>query len=348
MTTSELMTIGAFARATGLTPGSLRFYADSSLLPPAWVDESTGYRYYAPEQVEQAVTIRRLREIDMPLDKVSRVLAGDTTHIDEHVNTLVDDAHRARQAAAHIRAALHIEKGTTMMTLNGPVFANAVEQILTATAHDPDHPVLAGVYLEAQDDILTLTATDRFRLSTRTMQVAQEFSSTWSALIDGDDLRSALTAVRQQHRVNLSIGPSGVDFQPADRHCRTLQEEFPDYRSMLNSLPAVSTRVVLSKTALQRSIENQENKYLTVAVGEDRVRVSAPGSTVHSDIEATITGAPVDLAFEVTTLYPAVASALGPDVMIDISGTDMPVVVRSADNGDLTTLAMPVDAKAFR
>ena len=69
---------------------------------------------------------------------------------------------------------------------------------------------------------------------------------------------------------------------------------------------------------------------------------------MHSDIEATITGAPVDLAFEVTTLYPAVASALGPDVMIDISGTDMPVVVRSADNGDLTTLAMPVDAKAFR
>ena len=348
MTTSELMAIGAFARATGLTPGSLRFYADSSLLLPAWVDESTGYRYYAPEQVAQAVTIRRLREIDMPLDKVARVLAGDTARIDEHVNILFDDAHRARQAAGDIRAALHPEKGKTMMTVNGPIFANAVEQILTATAHDPDHPVLAGVYLEAQDDVLTLTATDRFRLSTRTIKVGQQVSSTWSVLVDGDDLRSALTAVRQQHRVNLSIGPSGVDFQPSGRHCRTLQEEFPNYRSMLDSLPEVTTRVVLSKAALQKSIENQENKYLTVAVGVDCVRVSAPGSTVYSDIEATTTGEPIDLAFAVTTLYPAVASALGPDVMIDISGPDMPVVVRSADNGDLTTLAMPVDPKTFQ
>ncbi|MBY8852436.1 MerR family DNA-binding transcriptional regulator, partial [Saccharothrix sp. MB29] len=42
----ELLTIGAFARSSGLTAGALRFYADSGLLPPASVDDSSGYRYY--------------------------------------------------------------------------------------------------------------------------------------------------------------------------------------------------------------------------------------------------------------------------------------------------------------
>ena len=33
---------------------------------------------------------------------------------------------------------------------------------------------------------------------------------------------------------------------------------------------------------------------------------------------------------------------VGPEVMLDIAGAAQPVVVRSADNGDLTTLVMPV------
>ncbi|WP_222634880.1 MULTISPECIES: MerR family transcriptional regulator [unclassified Rhodococcus (in: high G+C Gram-positive bacteria)] len=42
MTDTELMTIGVFANTTGLTPGALRFYADSGVLTPAEVDEFSG------------------------------------------------------------------------------------------------------------------------------------------------------------------------------------------------------------------------------------------------------------------------------------------------------------------
>ncbi|MGV9749492.1 MerR family transcriptional regulator [Nocardia farcinica] len=45
-----LLTIGAVARASGLTASALRFYGDCGLLAPAVVDEVTGYRYYTPEQ----------------------------------------------------------------------------------------------------------------------------------------------------------------------------------------------------------------------------------------------------------------------------------------------------------
>lgn len=45
--------------------------------------------------------------------------------------------------------------------------------------------------------------------------------------------------------------------------------------------------------------------------------------------------------FAVTTLYPAVATAVGPEVMLDLIAPDQPVLIRSADDGDLSTLAMP-------
>lgn len=347
MTTSELMTIGAFARATGLTAGALRFYADSSLLLPARIDDYTGYRYYAHDQVEQATTIRRLREFEMPLDKIALVLAGDLSHIDRHVTNLIAQAQRARRSAAQVRGAFHTEKEPIMIAVNGPVFADAVEQILTATAHHPEHPVLGGVCVEASDDSLTLTATDRFRLSTRTVVVAQSNPSPWTAVVDGDDLRAAMPEVRQRHRVEVNVDNSGLVFLPGDRHCRTMAEEFPDYRTMLDSLPAVTTRVVVSKNAVQKSIEDQMGEHLVLRAERGHVQIKSLASAEPVEIPASVTGPNVEIAFAMTTLYPAISSAVGPEIMIDISDPHMPVVVRSADNGDLTTLAMPVDPKGL-
>ncbi|GAB2904611.1 hypothetical protein GCM10022245_45230 [Streptomyces mayteni] len=49
-----LLTIGAFAMASRLSPKALRLYDELGLLPPARVDPVTGYRRYAPEQLDQA------------------------------------------------------------------------------------------------------------------------------------------------------------------------------------------------------------------------------------------------------------------------------------------------------
>ena len=50
----DLLTIGAFAKRSRLSPRALRIYDELGLLPPVVVDPQTGYRYYQPEQVEKA------------------------------------------------------------------------------------------------------------------------------------------------------------------------------------------------------------------------------------------------------------------------------------------------------
>ncbi len=44
----ELMTSGAFARASGLSRKALRLYDELGLLPPARVDPASQYRFYSP------------------------------------------------------------------------------------------------------------------------------------------------------------------------------------------------------------------------------------------------------------------------------------------------------------
>jgi len=75
-TMSERLSIGEFARATGLTPKALRLYDDLGLVMPASVDPLNGYRWYAEDQVEQARLVASLRLIGMPLARIAAVLAG--------------------------------------------------------------------------------------------------------------------------------------------------------------------------------------------------------------------------------------------------------------------------------
>ncbi|MEU8782158.1 MerR family transcriptional regulator [Streptomyces sp. NPDC048637] len=70
---SALLTIGAFARASRLSPKALRLYDHLGLLPPDHVDPHSGYRHYAPAQLERARLVAWLRRLGMPLARIREV-----------------------------------------------------------------------------------------------------------------------------------------------------------------------------------------------------------------------------------------------------------------------------------
>jgi PPM family protein phosphatase len=72
--TVKLLTIGEFARAARLSPKALRLYDELGLLRPFRVDEWSGYRYYAPSQLERARLVAWLRRLGMPLAQIGAVV----------------------------------------------------------------------------------------------------------------------------------------------------------------------------------------------------------------------------------------------------------------------------------
>jgi DNA-binding transcriptional MerR regulator len=69
----ELMTIGAFAERTRLSPKALRLYDRLGLLPPARTDPVSGYRFYGEDQVAGARLVALLRHLGMPLPLIADV-----------------------------------------------------------------------------------------------------------------------------------------------------------------------------------------------------------------------------------------------------------------------------------
>jgi DNA-binding transcriptional MerR regulator len=74
--TNQLLTIGGFSAASRLSQKALRLYDRHGLLHPAYTDPESGYRYYRTAQLRTAKLILLMRQTNMPLAKIQRLLAG--------------------------------------------------------------------------------------------------------------------------------------------------------------------------------------------------------------------------------------------------------------------------------
>lgn len=99
----DQMSIGEFARRSRLSAKALRLYGELGLLPPARVDEDSGYRFYEPGQLEQARLIASLRQLEVPLAEIKAILPLEPVKAADRVRKLwaaTDAKHTARRALA--------------------------------------------------------------------------------------------------------------------------------------------------------------------------------------------------------------------------------------------------------
>jgi DNA-binding transcriptional MerR regulator len=97
------ISIGEFARRSRLSLKALRLYDERGVLVPSRVDQASGYRYYDPDQLDQARLVVMLRQLQLPLAAIKELLACDpadaATRVAEHWRD-AEAAHDARRELA--------------------------------------------------------------------------------------------------------------------------------------------------------------------------------------------------------------------------------------------------------
>ena len=132
------LTIGEFARLTHLSVRTLRRYHEAGLLEPASVDAVNGYRYYAADQIPAAQVIHRLRELDVPLAEVSRILSTDSAReraqlISGHLHRLEAELDRTRAAVSSLRQLLSPDR--TVLDVQVQTVPARTVAAVSATVH---------------------------------------------------------------------------------------------------------------------------------------------------------------------------------------------------------------------
>jgi DNA-binding transcriptional MerR regulator/predicted enzyme related to lactoylglutathione lyase len=192
----DLMEIGRFATASGLSVDALRHYDDVGLLTPASVDPRTSYRRYSTDQLRDARVICNLRGIDLPVDEVRQVLTahdpGATREVlERHRRRLADRAGLLERMLA--TSETYVESG---VPLPAPGSCRVVQVMLSTRDRDESvrfYTEAFGLEFDADFSSFVLGAfhTDSFFLLTVENWLDEATPSAFGLLVDDVDARHA-------------------------------------------------------------------------------------------------------------------------------------------------------------
>jgi DNA-binding transcriptional MerR regulator len=88
MKKENLLSIGALSKQTGVHIKSLRYYDSLGILRPAYVDPSSGYRYYSLQQIPVVDAIQLCVDLDIPLKHFTDYYLDSSSQI--HYSKLIE------------------------------------------------------------------------------------------------------------------------------------------------------------------------------------------------------------------------------------------------------------------
>ena len=339
------LTIGEFARQSGLSVSALRFYDSAGLLLPAETDVVNGYRRYEPAQLAKARLIRDLRRLEMPLasiqtflDAVPAVAAG---MLDEHLGQLDERVRDAKRVAEAIRSVIAKEEPLMTMTVDGAELRRALDQVLPAAGADPERPTLFTVLVEARDGSLRLVATDSYRLAVRDLVAQAGHDTTFRTLVAAAGLARIRPALEVADRIE--VGPDDTKLRlgmaDGDVELPTVPAEFPAYETFFGSDPDASV-LTIQRTDLLRGLEQAPVSDCV------RLELSTAGSRIVDDppiaLAGDYEGEAMLVGLNPNYLRYAAESALGPDLRIELTTPTRPVLIKSATDSSFICMVMPI------
>ena len=218
----RLLTIGAFARASRLSPKALRLYDELGLLRPAEVDPASGYRFYAPAQLERARLVAWLRALGMPLARIRMVCDAEPVTASDEV-------------------AAYWAQVVAETAMRADLAAFLVDYLSGKATAMSDARTILGIRFAAQSDIglVRVRNEDRAYAGTRVLAVADGLGGH-----SGGDQASAaaieaLTALEQDGSPADPLAALSQAVGQAGEKLRSLVESEPELEGLGTTLTAL-------------------------------------------------------------------------------------------------------------
>ncbi len=235
-----------------------------------------------------------------------------------------------------------------------------IQQVAFAASTDEARPILTGVLVDVEDNQITLSAADGFRLSIRHAELSSPVPGAMRAVIparaltelarisaDGDQV---ITMVLPENRGQVIFG-----MENAELASQLIEGSFPDLQQLVPA--SYNTRAVLStsqflKACKQAEIFAREGSHIAriniLNGGEQepgQVEISGQSDETgfnQTVVDATIEGDPQLIAFNVRFLREVLDVIKTPNVALETTSGNSPGVIRPVGEDNFLHVIMPM------
>jgi DNA polymerase III subunit beta len=246
------------------------------------------------------------------------------------------------------------------ISLEPETLREMIEQVTFSAATDESRPVLTGVVAKFDKDKVTFAAADGFRLSVRHATLSAPVDPPITVIIPAKALQEVgRVSGDQEDPIEMAVteNKSQVLFKLTNIEIvsQLIDGVFPDFTRIIPESHA--TRTVVNTAELQNAVK-ASSVFAREAMNTVRVQIAPAGEmgagkmtmTATSaesgdnvgDIDATVDGEPVEIAFNARYLADVLSVLHAPQVAIETSGSSSPGVIKPVNRDDFTHVIMPM------
>lgn len=236
-----------------------------------------------------------------------------------------------------------------------------IDQVVFAAATDESRPILTGVLVQFNEDNMTMAAADGFRLSVKAATLKQNFGDMLEVIIPARALMElGRISGDQEQPVEVIITPARKQIlfhlQDIDLVSQLIEGKFPDYNQIIPK--GYSTRSVMDTTSFLKAVRvshlfarDSANivKLEITPTGDElmngRITLVATSAELGdnvADVDASIEGNPMEIAFNAKYLIDVLSIIDSPQVVLETSAASSPGVLRSIGDDKFTHVIMPM------
>jgi DNA polymerase-3 subunit beta len=321
-----------------------------------------GITCWIPAQIQEegSITVPSRTFVDLvgtfPPDMVNLALDARTQTLNVACNSSV---HEIKGIDAQDFPPVPVPDLSEGIDLDLTSFKEMIQQVAFAASVDEARPVLQGVKMEVTDNVLTLAATDGFRISVRKQTLVNPIKQNFSIIIPARALNELARIAGENDKNVTMVVPAGrgqviFHLKDAELVSQLIDGNFPDYRAILPK--SYKTRTVVSTPAFLKACKQAEiiaregNNVIRLNVlpeegGPGRVEInSQTEETGKSDIqmEAEIEGGAILIAFNVKFLREVLDVVRSPKVALETNTNNAPGVIHPVGDDDFVHVIMPM------
>ena len=247
------------------------------------------------------------------------------------------------------------------LKLSSDLLKNIIKSTVFATSQTEKKPILTGVNFSNVNKVLTITATDSFRLSQKVVNIDEyaDFNITIPSK-SLDELSKAIDQYAGEVNLYFKANKLLAQFRNVCFQTRLLDGNYPDTSKLI--IPNYQINLTFNKDELIEALErvsllsprdSSKDKEITYSIvklelKKDRtVEISTNNSQIGDAKEELLpTGieadGPISLGFSSRYLLDALKSFLSTEVVLSFQAETRPFIVRGENDGNLTQLILPV------
>jgi len=251
--------------------------------------------------------------------------------------------------------------GDADITIEGKTLKAMINQTVFAAAKEDNRPILTGVLMQLDGNVMTMASADGYRLAVRTTEIEQTFSKRTDLVIPAKALTEVGRVIGDDDDVVTITLPKDRDIvlfhmKHTDIATQLLEGKFPDFAAIIprsyvtSSVMYTSDLLAACKRAeiFARDSAYSAKLYVKPAPGPGEpgavqiVGLSAERGDNEGTLDASVEGEALNISFNIRYLIDVLNVIDDERVVLESNGAANPGVIRPENRDDFVSVIMPM------